>query len=133
MRRLLFLVVFLTAGIMATHAQDPLSVHPAPEITFEKTNHTFRAITARGPAHSVDFTFTNTGNAPLVVLRTEANCKCITTRFSKKPLAPGESGILTVVYTPKKNAVGKFSNTITVNTNTPMRTTIIFVQGEVQR
>jgi hypothetical protein len=101
----------------------------AAHITFEETNHNFGTLKFKGEPVTVDFKFTNTGTAPLVIIRTEESCRCLKTKFKRQPVAPGESGVLSVTYSPDKYT-GQFNNTITVFTNGTGQKEVLFVNGE---
>ncbi|MCV6631477.1 MAG: DUF1573 domain-containing protein [Flavobacteriaceae bacterium] len=61
------------------------------------------------------FTFTNTGNAPLVISDARSSCGCTIPKKPEKPIAPGEKGEIQVKY--DTNRVGPIRKTITVSTN----------------
>jgi hypothetical protein len=68
-----------------------------PELTFEKTVHNFGEV-APDKEYSVDFKFTNTGNATLKIGDIGSACDCTTTELEKKEYEPGEGGVITVKY-----------------------------------
>ncbi len=63
-----------------------------------------------------EFTFTNTGNADLVILNAKGSCGCTIPEYSKTPIAPGAKGTILVTYTAR-NKVGPQKPIVTVNTN----------------
>ena len=75
------------------------------------------------------FTFTNNGSAPLIISDVKSSCGCTVPSFSKTPIAPNTTGVITVNYDTKK--VGTFSKTITVTSNATEVTTILKVKGNV--
>ena len=75
------------------------------------------------------FTFTNNGNAPLIISDVKSSCGCTVPSYSKTPIAPNTSGEITVMYDTKK--VGAFSKTITVTSNATEQTTKLKVKGNV--
>ena len=86
-----------------------------PEITFDETVHDFGTID-RGTNVEHTFTFTNTGNAPLVITGASSSCGCTVPTWTKEPIAPGETGELLVKYNGSgRNQVTK---TVTVTANT---------------
>ncbi|MHC4313832.1 MAG: DUF1573 domain-containing protein [Planctomycetota bacterium] len=76
---------------------------PGPEITFESLIYDFGEIGA-GTRNSCEFNFKNTGKALLKISEVNAPCGCTVPQLTKKEYAPGESGILTVIYRPGNNA-----------------------------
>jgi hypothetical protein len=76
-----------------------------------------------------EFTFTNTGNIPLVISSVQASCGCTVASYSKEPVAPGATGFIKATYNAAK--AGQFSKTVTVNTNTEEGTVLLTIKGEV--
>ncbi len=99
-----------------------------PMIEIEHPSYDFGKFVIKGNKKSHSFRYTNTGDAPLVIQRVTASCNCIDAKFSRKPLAPGEVGEITIVYDPKKE-LGAFNKGVHIHTNAGE--TIIFVKGEV--
>jgi len=87
-----------------------------PAITFDKTEHDFGEIEAKAAVETV-FSYTNTGEAPLVITNIKSSCGCtVPSDWSKEPLSPGETGKFTVKFNGSgKNSVSK---TVTVTANT---------------
>ncbi|MCR9182351.1 MAG: DUF1573 domain-containing protein [Flavobacteriaceae bacterium] len=81
-----------------------------PVMTFDKTEHDFGRI-AQGTNVEHLFTFTNTGEAPLVLSDAKASCGCTVPTFTKDPIAPGEKGEMLVKF----NGSGQNQRTIPVN------------------
>ena len=77
------------------------------------------------------FRFTNTGQKPLVILRAVSSCGCTLPTYTKEPIMPGDSGIVTVGYRGQGQPFGYFRKSITVYTNDPRSFTRIFIKGEI--
>ncbi len=92
------------------------SVTKAPIMTFEKTVHDFGTIQDGTPVETV-FSYTNTGESPLVITDIKSTCGCTVPRdWSREPLSPGESSQFTVKFNGK--GVNKTSKTVTIAANT---------------
>lgn len=83
---------------------------------FDATTHDFGTIKENGGAVSVEFPFTNNGDANLVIYEAKAECGCTTPEYPKAPIAPGKSGKIKVTYNPLGRP-GAFDKVITVKTN----------------
>lgn len=81
-----------------------------PVMTFDKTEHDFGRI-AQGTNVEHLFTFTNTGEAPLVLSDAKASCGCTVPTFTKDPIPPGGKGEMLVKF----NGSGQNQRTIPVN------------------
>lgn len=99
------------------------------EIKFDKIVHNFGTFSEKEPVQKCTFTFTNTGNAPLVINQAIASCGCTVPSYTKKPVAPGEKGTLTVTYNGKGRMYGHFKKTITVRTNGQPEMTRVYIEG----
>ncbi|MDX5321555.1 MAG: DUF1573 domain-containing protein [Bacteroidota bacterium] len=62
------------------------------------------------------FRFSNTGGAPLIIQDVETPCGCTVPEFPKHPIAPGDTGIINIIY-HSKGKVGRFDKSLTVVSN----------------
>lgn len=114
------LSIFIASLLMAI--LSPLSAaakdnqQNGPAIEFAETTHEFGNISEDGGPVSCQFAFRNTGNAPLVIVTASASCGCTKPKFPPRPIAPGQSGEISVTYNPRGNR-GEFDKTVTVRTN----------------
>lgn len=79
-----------------------------------------------------EFKFTNTGNSPLIVSNVQASCGCTTPEYSKNPIAPGDEGMVKVIFN-SAGQVGKQHKVITVVSNAASRNTLLHLRGEVTK
>lgn len=86
-----------------------------PEITFDETEHDFGTID-QGTSVEHTFTFTNTGNAPLVITNATSSCGCTVPTWTKEPIAPGETGEMLVKF--NGSGQNQVTKTVTVTANT---------------
>ncbi|MDG5489930.1 DUF1573 domain-containing protein [Psychroserpens sp. SPM9] len=75
------------------------------------------------------FTFTNTGDAPLLITNVKTSCGCTVPSYSKTPIQPGEQGELKIKYDTKK--LGAFTKTITVTSNAEGGNKILKIKGNI--
>jgi hypothetical protein len=58
--------------------------------------------------------FRNTGDVPFVVTEVRTSCSCTTIKYDRKPVQPGESGVLNITVDPKKAPKGHFYRVLQV-------------------
>lgn len=101
-----------------------------PRIAFDRTMHDMGKI-AQGQRVEMRFPFTNTGGSPLVISAVNGSCGCTVGKdWPTRPMAPGESGEITVVFDSAGRS-GKQNKTVSVVTNSRRPTTVLIITGEV--
>lgn len=86
-------------------------------IQFDSLTHDFGTIGAEGGPVSHTFTFTNTGDAPLIIVSATASCGCTRPEYTTSPVKPGKTGTIKVTYLPSGQPLGEFSKTVRVRSN----------------
>ncbi|WP_424494724.1 DUF1573 domain-containing protein [Salinimicrobium sp. GXAS 041] len=99
-----------------------------PEISFEENEHDFGTIEQGTPVEHT-FTFTNTGNAPLVITNAKSTCGCTVPTWTKEPIAPGETGEMLVKF--NGSGQNQVSKTVTLTANTESGTEKIKIKAFV--
>lgn len=102
------------------------------EIKFDKMEHNFGTFAESQPVQKCTFTFTNTGDAPLVINQAVASCGCTVPSYTKEPIAPGKKGTISVTYNGKGKFPGHFKKTITVRTNAKTEMTRLYILGNME-
>jgi hypothetical protein len=87
-----------------------------PKFEFEQTHHNFGKL-IQGEKVSYTYKFKNAGNATLVISSVLPGCNCTVAQFTKTPIAPGESGSITVNFNSETKK-GLVNTTIVVQANT---------------
>jgi len=98
-------------------------------IEFEEMSHDFGKI-IQGEKVTYAFKFKNTGNAQLIISDVSTSCGCTVPKYTKKPLKPGETGVLNVTF-DSENRRGFQHKTVTVVSNTVPNTTILKIKAQV--
>ncbi|MBU2922190.1 DUF1573 domain-containing protein [Winogradskyella psychrotolerans] len=75
------------------------------------------------------FTFTNTGDAPLLITKVKTSCGCTVPSYSKAPIQPGDQGELEIKYNTKR--LGAFTKTVTVISNAKGGNKILKIKGNI--
>lgn len=131
-RWLVYMVLAFAVVATPLHAESPVATtqQQGPRISFEQMNYDFGEFVKGGEAKSFDFEFTNTGDAPLVLVRAKSSCRCIEVALPKRPISPGSKGEVTVTYVPKD--AGVFNKGVEIFANIPGGSLTLFVKGNVQ-
>lgn len=120
-------ILFLTLTILSSagcgyvaHAtqadKKEQATKKGPEITFAEKQYNFGYIPESGGPVSHFFEFTNTGDAPLVIISATASCGCTRPTYPTEPIAPGKKGKIKVTYLPEGRP-GEFDKVVKVRTN----------------
>ncbi|MBR5061147.1 MAG: DUF1573 domain-containing protein [Prevotella sp.] len=125
MKKVLYLTLMLLAFTLNMNAQQNA------EIKFDKVSHDFGKFSEETPVQECTFTFTNVGDAPLVINQAVASCGCTVPSYPKQPIAPGAKGEIKVQYNGKGKFPGHFKKTITVRTNGVPEMTRLMIEGDM--
>ena len=118
MKRIFFIVAMVSIAILSKAQQV------GPNISWEATTYSFGDVKEEGGKVTHKYTFTNTGNAPLVIANVRPSCGCTSSDYTKEPIPAGGKGYVSASFDPKRR-VGKNSKSITVTTNTTPPSTIL--------
>ena len=124
MKKFVFLIMLLVASVSSASAQA--------EIKFDKVLHNFGKFPEDSPKVSCVFSFTNVGDAPLVINQAIASCGCTVPQYTKAPIKPGEKGEIKVTYNGAGKFPGHFKKSITVRTNGKIEMTRLYVEGDME-
>lgn len=123
MKKILFAFVALMGFAMSAAAE--------PKVTFESTSHNFGTFSEANATQKCVFTFTNTGDQPLVINQAVASCGCTVPKYTKTPIKPGEKGTINVTYNGQGKFPGHFKKTITVRTNGTPEMVRLYIEGDM--
>ena len=76
------------------------------------------------------YRFKNVGTKPLVVTEAHASCGCTVPQKPEKPILPGETGFIKIVF-DSKGRVGAAHKTITVSSNAKPEFPLLILTGDV--
>lgn len=120
-----------------TPSFDPASVAaetkpaaPATSVKFNEYDYNFGNIKQNSENIHL-FSFTNTGDKPLIIENAKGSCGCTVPKYPKEPIAPGATGEIEVVYKPgtQKNQQTK---SVTITANTEPVNTILKINAFVE-
>ena len=121
MKKLLSIAAMLFAFATFASAQA--------EIKFDKVSINLGEFSESAPVQKCTFTFTNTGDQPLIINQAVASCGCTVPSYTKTPILPGKTGQIKVTYNGKGKFPGHFKKSITVRTNGKTEMTRLYVEG----
>lgn len=96
--------------------------------SWTETVHDFGIIKLNEPV-THRFTFTNSGEAALLISSVKASCGCTVAEYSKEAIPSGNTGFVKATYNAAK--AGVFSKTITIHANTGEEAVVLTIKGEV--
>ena len=126
MKKILIMTMMLLFVVNIASAQQKSS-----EIKFDKTSHDFGTFSEDNSVQKCTFTFTNVGNAPLIINQAVASCGCAVPSYTKTPIAPGQKGEIKVTYSGAGKFPGHFKKTITVRTKGVPEMTRLYIEGDM--
>lgn len=128
MKKLSFILLTMILSIGCAMAQQ--NNQETGNAKFTSTTHDFGKIAEEVGIASCEFTFTNTGDTPILLQDIRTSCGCTTPSYTKDPILPGKTGTIKVSYSTT-GRVGAFSKKITVFTNEPSTVYSLTIKGEV--
>ncbi len=102
---------------------------PLPTFAFAEVEHDFGAIT-EGDVVEHTFTFTNNGEAPLIIQNAVGSCGCTVPTYTKEPIPVGESGEIVVKF-DSKGKPNLQNKTVTITANTWPKKTMLRIKAMV--
>lgn len=123
---LLFICLFLINTISAQESKPDIAL---TTMTFEETTFNFGEIDEGERIQNV-FSFTNTGDAPLMITNARGSCGCTVPEWPKAPIMPGESSYLIVEFN-SKNKKGLQNKRVTLTANTNPAQSFLLIKGEI--
>lgn len=99
------------------------------EFKFDKETHDFGTIPFNKPV-SYEFSFSNVGDAPIILTDVAPSCGCSVADFVTIPLKPGGSSKIKVTYNAAVKGPFTKSFVVKSNTKTPIKT--LTIKGNVE-
>ena len=133
MNKMLLLALGLAfAGSYTAQAQTTAATTKTAgaQIKFTEEKYDFGSI-KQGDIVDHVFKFKNTGTQPLVISNVQASCGCTIPDWTKEPVAPGKTGMISAKF----NSAGKMgmqTKVLTVDSNSAGGTTTVSLVGEVK-
>lgn len=79
----------------------------------------------------INLEFSNIGETPLVIMKTDVSCGCMTVDYTKHPIQKGDKGFLNVKINTT-NQSGFFNKSIIIKSNAQNNIEIVRIKGYIQ-
>ncbi len=112
-------------------AREREIIASSTSLSFDKMEHNFGDVKAE-VENKTTFKVTNTGDKPLIISDVSATCGCTTPKKPEKPIAPGQSDEIQVVFKSNPGQEGEQRKTVTVTANTAEKIHKIEVRANVK-
>lgn len=135
-------IEYLLSGVLLLAAQTrPVGINPTATaqgqsvvvdktLTFENKVHDFGMISESDGLQTCIFKYRNNSNAAIVIQKVIVSCACTQVEWSEKPIKPGESGEIKVLFS-NRIGTGNFDKSISVSVSSSSYQTILRVRGVV--
>ncbi|MBX0288962.1 DUF1573 domain-containing protein [Hymenobacter sp. HSC-4F20] len=116
-----------TAAVKPANAQTKVA---GPQIQFDEMKYDFGSIKT-GDVVEHTFKFKNVGTQPLVISNIGVSCGCTTPDWTREPVMPGKTGIITAKF----NSAGKMgmqNKVLTIESNSAGGNAMVSLVGDVK-
>jgi len=93
-------------------------------MSFNEKTHDFGKIKV-DTENKASYIVTNTGDKPLIIEKVDVSCGCTTAKKPEKPILPGKSDKIEIVFHPKPGQLNEQKKTITVTANTDPKIVVL--------
>ena len=121
--------LFSCTGKPAAGDARNLSPGDTASIKFTEYEHDFGRVT-QGEKVVCLFTYENKGTIPLVISSASTSCGCTVSKYSTKPLAPGNTATIEVEFDTSGRS-GRQSKTVTIRSNATKPVVLIKIKCDV--
>lgn len=138
-RSMLVCLFAVGAGMAACRAQSApqqqeseascASPEKGARLVLPVNTYNFGSVPRKGGNLEKEFVFRNEGTAPLVIVRVLTSCSCFKATFPKRPVAPGDEGVIRIIYEPLKSEPGTFNKVLQIYSNSVTGRELLTVQG----
>jgi len=130
MKTIATLMLFMFIGAQFVNAQDQAAQTEEKTYTWNETTHDFGKLAQNDPA-TVTFSVKNNGTSPMIITSARSSCGCTVAKYTKEPIKPDETGIVTATYNSAR--VGSFNKTVTVKFDGSATSEVLRIKGTVER
>ena len=130
MRRSLLLIVAIVGSVLTSHlyADEPKGA----DIAFAENIIDLGVVAQEDDKQHLRLSFSNTGDVPLVITEVRTSCSCTTIKYDRKPVLPGQSGVLNITVDPQKAPKGHFYRVLQVYSTAKSGVQNITLKAEIE-
>ncbi len=121
----------LKEALIEIEKEEQDLLNSSTSMTFDKLNYNFGKLT-EDTENKVSYTVTNSGKNPLIIKKVDVSCGCTTAKKPEKPIAPGKSDVIEVIFHPKPGQIGEQKKTVTVTANTQPKIVVLNFEAFVE-
>lgn len=127
MKKFFMAILLMFIGITMASAQNQA------EFKFDQITINVGTFPESAPVKKAVYTFTNVGNAPLVINDVIVSCGCTIPKYDKRPIAPGQKGSIEVTYNGQGKFEGHFKKSITIVSNAKTEKMRLYIEGVMEK
>lgn len=109
---------------------NALSVTASPTTIKAERDSVDLGIVKYGEKKHATFKITNRGDSPLIIRDVRTSCGCTNATWDKRPVKPGKTTEVSVVFEP--NSLGKFIKSIDILCNIPEQVYSLKILGQIE-
>lgn len=104
-----------------------------PVLSFEKQEYDLGVIkfTSKSKKIRFNYTFKNTGSAPLIINSVQTSCGCTISEWTKKPVQAGTKGHVYAIL-ELKGKIGLIRKTLFVYSNANKQVVQLYIKGMIE-
>lgn len=130
MRRILFFFLALLPAIAsAQKVTDKAAIQVEGVAEFTEIVHFFGDVLLSDGPLSCSFPVKNISDSPMVIYNVASSCGCTDVTWTKSPIAPGESGVISATYSNDEGPY-PFDKVLTVYISSIKRPVILHLRGQ---
>jgi len=127
-------VAHITYEQYNTTLQDiPMDSIAGSYLRLDKNRHDFGKVRSRKTQKiEIEFEMENLGKIPLVILRVDVSCGCMSVDYPKTPVFPKKSAKLTITI-DTKGQIGIFNRSVFIKSTADNDIVLIRILGEIEK
>lgn len=122
----------LQASLKEIEREEQERANSRTTMSFDKMTVDFGKIT-EDTDNKASFVVQNTGKKPLIIEKVDVSCGCTTASKPERPILPGETDRIDVVFHPHVGQLDKQSKTVTVTANTEPKIAVLSIEAFVEK